>query len=144
MKSLSDTKQQEVDELIDKAYEFYESGEKQRSFELLQKAYNLYPEPTEFPEAYNTAKYNFNDYMKEGDYTNAKIWLNKMIDNNNNLHHSDNDCSFSVAKFHFKSNNFDEALKLFKEVVSDAGMRYFGDEPSEYKDFYLHPEKYMK
>jgi len=144
MKSLNQTDQQKVDQLVDKAYEAYKSGQKDKSFELLKKAYLVFTEPKEFPEAYTVAKYSFEDYMKEKDYDNAKVWLNNMIENNNNLHHSDSECSFAVAKYQFKNNEFEEALKLFKEIVSDAGMRYFENEDSEYKDFYLNPQKHMK
>lgn len=142
MKSLSKTEQEKVDTLVDKAYELHEAGQSKQSFEHLEKAYLVFPNPLEYPEAYNISKYIFEDYIKLNDLQSAKIWLNKMIENNNQLHHSDDDCLFAIAKFQFKNNNHGEALKLFKQVVNEAGMRYFEGEAPEYKDFYLHPEKY--
>ncbi len=144
MKLLNSIEQQKVEDLVDKAYSLYESNEKEKSFEFLKEAYLIFPNPKEFSEAYNIAKYSFEDYIKEKKYDKAKIWLNRMIENNNNLHHSDEDCSFAIAKYKFEIGEYEDSLIRFKEVFEIAGGRYFEDEDPKYKDFYLNPEKYIK
>ncbi|WP_324027827.1 hypothetical protein QSV08_07740 [Maribacter sp. BPC-D8] len=67
-----------------------------------------------------------------------------MINSNNELHYFDDDCLFNIAKYKFRVKEYEESLKKFKEVVKEAGMRYFEDEDEIYIDFYSHPENYIK
>jgi tetratricopeptide (TPR) repeat protein len=145
MAQLEELIQEKIDGLIDLAYEKHQEGNVSKSFELLKKAWSLYPEPKkDWTEAYNTAKYLFEDYMEIEEYDEAKKWLNEMIENNNNLNHSYEDCLFNIGKYKFCVHQYEEALSHFKKVVKDAGYRYFEDEDPKYLDFYKHPDKYIK
>ena len=145
MAILNDEIQTRIDELTDLAYEKQQAGKYDESFELLKKAWNLYPDPKEnWNEAYNTAKYIFEDYMNLQKYHKAKEWLNEMIKNDNNLHLSNEDCLFNIGKYQFCVQQYEDALNHFKEVVKIAGFRYFEDEDPKYLDFYKNPHKYMK
>lgn len=129
--------QSKIDGLSNSAYEEFEAGKKEASFKLLKEAWELYPEPkNNWNEAYNTAKYIFLDYMKLKRYNDAKEWLNKMIEVNNNLHLFNEDCLFSIGKYQFDTGKEKEAFETFDKVVKSAGMRYFQDEEARYLKFY--------
>jgi len=115
-------------------------------FELFaEKGWDLFPEPKEsWNQGYNYAKMVFNGAFKNEKIELAKIWLNRMIANNNNLHLFDDECQYYVGKFLFHTGEYDKALANFKEVVKSAGYRYFDDEDPKYLDFYKNPQKYMK
>ena len=83
MAILDEKLQSKIDELIDSSFDFFENDDYDKSFELLMQAWELYPNPKEqWCEAYNLAKYIFQDYMKIGKFTEAKEWLEKMINVN--------------------------------------------------------------
>ncbi|MFC6098430.1 hypothetical protein ACFPVY_17410 [Flavobacterium qiangtangense] len=129
--------QDKIDALSENAYEKFQNNEIKESFNLLEKAWLLYPEPrNQWNEAYNTAKYSFEDYMKIGDFTNANIWLDRMIDNNSNLHLSDFELEHNEAKYLFETGDYAKAFEKWKYVVKEAGLRYFEEEDSKYKNFY--------
>lgn len=136
--------QDKIDELEDLSYEKKQAGDLTEAFRLSEEAWNLYPEPkNNWNEAYNSARYIVEDYMEIGDFENAKKWLNRMIDVNNNLHHNDEQLLFYLGKYFFETGDYQQARSKFKEVVDSAGYRYFDDEAPKYLDFYKHPEKYM-
>jgi tetratricopeptide (TPR) repeat protein len=140
-----DTKiQNEIDEKRFEANEFYLS-DKEKYFKLKNEAWELYPEPKEnWAEAYSLAKDFFETYLEESDFENAKKWLNIMIAHNNNLHLMDDNLWFNVGKYYFETKEYNEALNHFKEVVKEAGMRYFENEDPKYLNFYKNPQKYLK
>ena len=70
--------------------------------------------------------------------------VNELIENNNNLHLSDDDVWFETAKYQFEVGDYKESYDKLKLVVEDAGFRYFEGEDPKYLDFYKNPEKYIK
>jgi len=145
MALLNETIQEEIDNLTELAYEKFQNNQKEESFKMMEQAWNLYPDPKEnWTEAYNTAKYICDDCFAINDFPKAKIWLNRMIANNNNLHHSDEECQYYIGKYLFETGEYEKALENFKEVVKSAGYRYFEDEDPKYLDFYKRPQKYIK
>lgn len=82
--------------------------------------------------------------MRLSDFENAKKWLNRMIDVNNNLHQSNEELKFYIGMYLFETGDFKETLDKFQFVVKEAGMRYFSSADKKYLDFYKHPEKYMR
>lgn len=132
--------QNQIDTLSEQAYEKFQENEVDESFKLLKAAWDLYPEPkNQWNEAYNNARYLFDDYMRMDDLNNAKIWLDHMVDHNNSLHLFDADLCFQQGKYLFEKGNYQEALNKWREVVKDSGMRYFEDQKKGYLSFYTNP-----
>jgi len=110
-----------------------------------EKGWELFPLPKEnWDYGYNYARMAFNGAFKNRKFDLAKLWLNRMIENNNNLHFFDEECQFFVGKYLLETGEYEKALANFKEVVKEAGLRYFEDEDPKYLDFYKNPQKYMK
>ena len=132
-----DTKiQNAIDEKRFRADELYLS-DKEQYFKMKNEAWELYPEPKEnWAEAYSLAKDFFETYLEEKDLDKAKEWLNQMIANNNNLHLMNEDVWFNVGKYYFEKGELEQALSHFKEVVKDAGLRYFEGEDPKYLELY--------
>ncbi len=144
MATLSKDKQEKIDEIRFGADEYF-MNERSKYYELKEKAWSLYPEPkNEWNEAYSLAKDFFSSYLFENKNNKAKEWLDKMIENNNNLHLFDFDIDFEIGKYFFETKNYTKTLEKWKFVVKETGYRYFEDEDPKYKDFYLNPEKYIK
>ncbi|NDV66667.1 hypothetical protein [Bacteroides sp. 224] len=145
MAVLDDKIQEEIFRLENLAYERFQENKIDEYFKLSEEAWSLYPEPkNNWNEAYNSAMYIVNVCFSIKDYDRAKKWLNEMINVNNNLHQSDEELAHYIGKYHFDTGNYEEALMRFKEVVQEAGFRYFEDEDPKYLDFYRNPEKYMQ
>ena len=137
--------QEKIDELVDLSYAKYEEGKIEESFILQKQAWDLYPEPkNQWNDSYNTAKYIYLDYLKLNQFDDAKVWLNRMIENNNNLNLYDEDVWHETAKYQFEIGDYQESYDKFKKVVDDAGFRCFEDEDPKYLEFYKNPEKYIK
>lgn len=68
----------------------------------------------------------------------AKLWLNRMIKNNNTLHLYDFEIEHMKAKYEFEVGNPDEAFQLWKNLVKQKGVgyRYFEYDDPKYKEFY--------
>jgi tetratricopeptide (TPR) repeat protein len=47
----------------------------------------------------------------------AKLWLNRMIDNNNNLQHSEREVTFNVGKYYFEKGDYQNAYEKWQDVV---------------------------
>ena len=152
MAVLDEKLQRKIDELIDSSYEFYQNNDYDKSFELQLKAWELFPNPKEqWSEAYNLAKYLFKDYLKMNNYAEAKVWLEKMICVNQYLNKNeegdfyDEDVDFEAGKYNFEIGDFEEAYKLWREVVRQSGgknhFRYFENENKKYLDFYTKQTK---
>jgi len=145
MATLDNELQDQIDELVDLAYEKSQKGDKIASFELLHKAWELYPEPKEnWNEAYNTAKYLFDDYFSEGDLAASEKWLKEMLKNNDSLKLSEGEIQHYEGKYYFEVEKYQQAYERFKYAVEEAGFRYFENEDYKYLDFYNNPEKYIK
>lgn len=135
--------QQKIDDLRFSANSFYKT-DKPKYFQLKNEAWDLYPEPkNEWNEAYSLAKDFFRVYLRELEHDNAKKWLDKMIDCNNNLHLFDFDIDFNEGKYLFETGQYKEAVVKWKYVVDEAGLRYFGREKPEYLEFYKNPESLL-
>ena len=145
MAILNEELQEKIDELIDSAFIKFEEGKFEESFSLQKRAWDIFPDPKEqWNEAYNIAKYIYTDYLNVGRFNEAKEWLNKMIENNKNLHLEDEDVWHETAKYQFEIGEYKDSYDKFKQVVEDAGLRYFEDEDPKYLEFYKNPEKYIK
>ena len=152
MALLDEKLQEKIDELINKSYDFTQNDDYDKSFELLLKAWELYPNPKEqWNEAYNLAKYIFQDYMTVKKMAEAKKWLEKMNEINTALKKesetlaSDEEVDFNAGKYYFETGNFEEAYRLWREVVRRSGgknhFRYFEDEDKKYLEFYKNQTK---
>ncbi|WP_324027790.1 hypothetical protein QSV08_07545 [Maribacter sp. BPC-D8] len=109
-----------------------------------EQGWQLFPEPKEnWNQGYNYAKMVFKGVFDNQKFESAKLWLNRMISNNNHLHNFDGECQFYEGKYLFETGEFEKALSNFKGVVKDAGLRYF-EEDKKYLDFYKNPHKYIK
>lgn len=145
MAQLDKAIQERIDELSNLAYEKYQSNDIDGSFRLLKEAWHLYPDPKDqWGEAYNSAKYLFEDYIRIEDYQNAKEWLNKMISHNNALHLFDGDITYNQGKYFFETGDYKTALIKWQQVVKDSGLRYFENEKNEYLHFYNNPDSLIK
>ena len=144
MAVLDNKLQEKIDDLINIGNEFWDQ-DKSQYYKKLFEAWELYPEPKKnWNEAYSLAKEIYQAYLLDEKYDEAKEWLNRMIENNNNLHLSDDDVWFETAKYQFEVGDYNESFDKFKLVVEDAGFRYFEGEDPKYLDFYKNPEKYIK
>lgn len=144
MAQLDKLKQDEIDNLRFSANQFYKT-DKTKYFEMKLKAWELYPKPkNNWSEAYSLAKDFFRVYLRENENEKAMEWLERMIENNESLHLDDDDINFNIGKYNFEIGDYEVALKKWKEVEKEAGLRYFEREKPEYLDFYLHPEKFIK
>ena len=137
--------QDKIDDLSNLAYDKFQNNKIDESFKFLKEAWDLYPEPkNQWNEAYTSAKYLFEDYIRIGNPENAKEWLNKMIEHNNQLHLFDGDITFNIGKYYFETSDYKSALEKWQSVVSDTGLRYFENEKKEYLDFYNQPGSLIK
>lgn len=129
--------QDKIDKLIDDAYLDFQNKNCEQSYQKQLQAWDLFPEPkNNWNEAYNTAKYIFDDMIILKKYDLAKEWLNEMIAQNNNLHLMDFDLSFNIGKYHFETGDFEKARAEWDLLVKQRGLRYFGSQPAEYLQFY--------
>jgi tetratricopeptide (TPR) repeat protein len=143
---LDENIQEKIDELTEMAYTSFQDGNYDKCFDLYKKAWNLYPDPKEnWVEAYNTAKYIFEDYLKIKKLDEAKKWLEKMTVINNSFRSfdeglaSDEEVDFCEGKYNYEIGNYDEAYKLWREVVKKSGknhFRFFENQDKKYFDFY--------
>jgi len=125
------------------AVQSLKNGKISEFFTLADKAWGLFPEPKEnWNQAYNFSKMVFKHSINNNSKDEAKKWLDRMIENNNNLHLFDIDIDFNEGKFYFETKGFDQALEKWKYVVDEAGFRYFESEKPEYLEFYKNPKKY--
>ena len=135
----------EIIEIGKKAVVALQSNHLEKFEEYAEKGWEVFPEPkNNWNQGYNYAKMVFKGAFNNKKLELAKLWLNRMIANNNCLHLEDEECQFYVGKYLFETNEYEKALANFKEVVKIAGFRYFEDEDPKYLDFYKNPHKYMK
>lgn len=145
MSVLKDELQSQIDLLIDSAYEDFQNGNFEESYNKQLKAWDLFPDPkNKWNEGYNVAKYIFEDKFSLKEYDVAKQWLDEMVLNNDNLNKSDGECEFYEGKYYFEIGNYGKSIEKFRYVVSKYNFRYFEDEDPKYLDFYKNPDKYIK
>lgn len=110
---------------------------------LAEQAWTLFPSPVEnWNQAYNYAKSIFTHTLSHGDFAEAKKWLNRLIDNNNNLHLSDTEVRHLIGKYYFEKGEYTDAFENWDVLVKEVGYRYFEYDKPEYLDFYKNPQKY--
>jgi tetratricopeptide (TPR) repeat protein len=131
--------QDKIDELRTLAYDFYQKEEYEKYYELANKQWNLYPDPKEnWNEAYNTAKYIFKNSIIIKNHTEAKKWLDRMIENNNNLHLSEYEIDYNIGKYLFETGDYEGAYNSWDKIVrvKMVSFRYFKNDDQKYIKFY--------
>lgn len=112
---------------------------------LAEEGWNCFPEPkNNWNQGYNYAKMVYKGFFSHKQFDQAKIWLNRMIENNNTLNLFDEDVWFETAKYQFETADYKESYNKLKQVVEVAGFRYFENEDPKYLEFYKNPEKYFE
>ena len=147
MKFFDKKTEKKIEELMDESSDYYDNGQIDESFKSLVKAYETIPElKKEYNESYNYCSYIL-DFILEEDYNIEKAleWLAKLGEISNYQKSWAGSYDFFSGKTYFKLKDFVKAKEEFdKSVKEGKGMRYFEDEDDIYKNFYLHPEKYIK
>ena len=111
---------------------------------LGESAWELFPDPKNtWNEGYNFAKFMFKGLMLKNELAGAELWLSRLVENNDTLHHFDSDCEFNEGKFFFAKGELSNALEKFRAAVKDAGFRYFENEDPKYLAFYRDPERFI-
>lgn len=108
-------------------------------FTLAEQGWKAFPESgAKWNQGYNYAKSFFNYAIKNNDMVTAKTWLDRMMENNNELHLYDFEIEHMKAKYEFEIGNIDEAFKLWTNLVEQKGVgsRYFEADDPKYKEFY--------
>lgn len=113
--------------------------------EKAEEGWDRFPEPkNNWNQGYNYAKMIFKHLIDNRRLDEAKTWLNRMVDNNNNLHLFDVEVPFNKSKYYFEKGEYKDALELWQQVVTEAGLRYFESEKKEYLAFYNNPDSLLK
>lgn len=108
---------------------------------LAEKGWNCFPIPkSNWNQGYNYAKMVFNGAFMHQQFADAKIWLDRMVENNEALHLSDEEVQHFEAKYYFETSDFKKALEKWRFSVKGAGLRYFEDEDPKYLEFYKNPD----
>jgi hypothetical protein len=132
-------------ESIEKTVEALNNNEL-NDFELFaEKGWELLCTTKEnWEQGYFFSKTVFNGAVKFEKAEIARIWLDRMVSINKNLHTNDDECLFYEAKFFFMTDEYVKALTNFREVIKSAGFSYFDNDDPKYLNFYQNPQKYMK
>lgn len=131
-------------ELFDKVIEYgkeaitkYNDGKYDDAFALAEQGWNQFPAPVDnWNQAYNYAKSFFGKTLERQDFDEAKKWLNRLIDNNNNLHLSDEEVRFLMGQYCYEKKDKKQAFEHWDILVKETGFRYFTNAKPEYSDFY--------
>jgi len=130
--------QDKIDKLSEQSYEFYESGDKEKSYQLMEDAWNKYPEPKEkWNESFNTVRYALDDLLKDGEIEKAKIWYNRMTKIQKNLNLWVGIYEFYSGKYFYNKQEYSKAFNFFKKSVEiRKGLDYFIDQEPKYLKFF--------
>ncbi len=130
--------QDKIDKLSNLSYENYESGNKEKSYQLMEDAWNLFPSPVEnWNESYNIARYALDDLLKDKEIEKAKIWYERLTKTQNNLNLWAGSYEFYSGKYFYETKDFTKATSFFKASVEIRnGLDYFIDEDPKYLSFY--------
>ena len=76
--------------------------------------------------------------MEYNDLLNAKIWLERMTENNDNLHLFDEELEHMKAKYAYEIGELDKAFEIWQKLVKikAVSFRYFDNDDPKYKEFY--------
>ena len=69
---------------------------------------------------------------------NAKIWLERMTENNDNLHNFDEELEHMKGKYAYECGELDKAFEIWQKIVKIKAVsyRYFEYDDPKYKEFY--------
>lgn len=108
-------------------------------FAIAEQGWRSFPDPgAKWNQGYNYAKSFFKHALENNEMIFAKCWLDRMIQNNDELHLFDFEIEHMKAKYAFEIGNLDEAFQLWKNLVKQKGVgyRYFEFDDPKYKEFY--------
>ena len=111
----------------------------EEGFAIAEQGWQAFPESgAKWNQGYNYAKMVFDHALKTGGMKNAKCWLDRMIQNNDELHLYDFEMEHIKAKYEFEIGNLEEAFGLWKNLIKQKGVgyRYFEFDDPKYKEFY--------
>ena len=68
---------------------------------------------------------------------NAKIWLDRMTENNDNLHNFDEELEHMKGKYAYENGELDKAFEIWQKIVKIKAVsyRYFEYDDPKYKEF---------
>jgi len=138
--------QDKIDELSNLSYDYYESGNKEKSYMLMEDAWNLYPEPKEnWNESFNTARYALDDLLKDSKMEKALIWYERICKIHKNLGLWEGVFEFYSGKYFFENKDYKKSYEFFKKSVEiRKNLNYFEGENSKYLAFYQDTSKLLK
>ena len=86
----------------------------------------------------NHYELTFNKAIENHDLVNAKIWLHRMTENNDNLHNFDEELEHMKGKYAYESGELDKAFEIWQKLVKIKAVsyRYFEYDDPKYKEFY--------
>lgn len=111
----------------------------EEGFSIAEKGWLEFPETgAKWNQGYNYAKSFFKHSINVHNMDFAKIWLDRMIENNKKLHLSDFEIEHMKAKYAFEIGNLEEAFSLWENLTKQKGVgnRYFESDDPKYKEFY--------
>ena len=125
-----------------KAVDALKQGEIATFYKLAEEAWLKFPIPrNNWNQEYNFSKMAFKHSMANRNFGQAEKWLNRMVDNNNNLHLSEYEVQHYEAIYFFETENYTQAFEKWEYVVKEAGLRYFEGEEAKYISFYKNKGK---
>lgn len=136
---------QKAVEFFRKAGQFAREGEFKQFASLAEEGWKVFPDPkSQWNQGYTVAKGAFCICLEYGEAEEAKKWLDRMIENNDELHNFDTELFHMKAKYHFETQEYQAALELWKQLVKKVGLRYFEGEDKKYLNFYRNPDSLLK
>ncbi|MCD8081606.1 MAG: tetratricopeptide repeat protein [Bacteroides sp.] len=136
--------QDEIYKLQNLAFEKHAENKLEEMTRFFEQAWDLCPGPKgNWNEATNSAKYAFRCYMKEKDYDQARLWVNRMTDANNIQEQDDYDVLLYRGIYLFETRKYKDAYEHFKELVKLCGYRAFEGEDPTYERFAKDPSDFL-
>ena len=114
-------------------------GNLKEGFERVDKGWSAFPESgAKWNQGYGYAKSFFNKAIENKDLVNAKIWLDRMTENNDNLHNFDEELEHMKGKYAYENGELDKAFEIWQKLVKIKAVsyRYFEYDDPKYKEFY--------
>ena len=111
----------------------------EEGFALAERGWQAFPESgAKWNQGYNYTKSFFKYAIENSNMVKAKSWLDRMIENNDELHLFDSELEHMKAKYEFELGNLDEAFELWENLLKQKGVgyRYFQYDNPKYKEFY--------
>jgi len=136
--------QNQIDKIIDEAYNEFSKNNHEKSFLKLSQALELIPEPKEdFGESFNVIKYIIEDYLTLKDIQNAKLWSNKIfVYGKNRVDGGEKE--LLMGKVLFESEEYDSALEYFSVAFKKSSGREFEGEDPKYLELIKNSKNFLK